>query len=166
MKDIGLTYKGSDSHCIDKAAVAEKLEKSIPLLEIRNCFAAAAKVMNTESIWVAARLVLIFLLVSPSMGFCFTPGWNPDLSGPPIVHQVTVLPTLLGKNYPPPLPKVSSTSVNVSWEGLLLFSECADNIRVKHFYSHNEHQYEVTNFVTKSIKVFSSIDKEKFSDLR
>ena len=112
MKDIGLTYKGSDSHCIDKAAVAEKLEKSIPLLEIGNCFAAAAKVMNTESMWVAARLVLIFLLVSPSTGFCFTPGWNPDLSGPPIVHQVTVLPAQQGKTTPTPP------------QGFFNFSEC------------------------------------------
>ena len=49
--------------------------------------------------------------------------------------------------------KVSSTSVNVSWQGLLLFSECADNLRVKHFFNHNEDQYEVAAFVNSLIYV-------------
>lgn len=60
-------------------------------------------------------LLLLLSLIPLSKSNCRTPGWNPKLTGPPIVEQL------------------SMTSVRVSWAGLLETAVCADWLKVKHW---------------------------------
>ena len=95
-------------------------------------YCSTTRLVITVSMWMAAPLILFLVLFpfscfhplilflalvpSPSMGYCFTPGWNPRLSGPPIVHQVFSPPTqscllpLIGQRLPPSPPPTKGFS--------------------------------------------------------
>ena len=145
-----LTYKGSDSHlltyCIDKATVVEKLEKSILKKNQPPCNEHFVRTVGRSSHAHPPPFEC-----APLHGLLLHPRMEPKVIRP--AHCPPGIFLSLSTRFSPSswqrvTPQVSSTSVNVSWHGLLLFSECADNIRVKHFRSGNQHQYEVATFVT------------------
>jgi len=107
------------------------------------------------------KILLLFLPFIPlCKSYCSTPGWNPRLTGPPIVEQL------------------SMTSVRVSWAGLLETSVCADFIKVKHWRGMNidnwwmsdqltvdTHSYIVKNLVPNvpyTFQVIAAEDKGYF----
>jgi len=107
------------------------------------------------------KILLLFLPFIPlGRSYCSTPGWNPRLTGPPIVEQLSI------------------TSVRVSWAGLLETSVCADFIKVKHWRGMNidnwrmsdqlsvdTHSYIVKNLVPNvpyTFQVIAAEDKGYF----
>jgi len=75
-------------------------------------------------------LLLLSSLIPLSKSYCSTPGWNPKLTGPPIVEQL------------------SMTSVRVSWAGLLETSVCADFLKVKHWRGMNIDKWWMSDQLT------------------
>lgn len=75
-------------------------------------------------------------------GDCWYPGHNPGFTGPPIVEQV------------------STTSVQVSWEGLVERIECADEFLVKSWDKKNTKDYKLSELLPTSQFSFIVTDLE------